>query len=207
MLKYSGSAVGFLLLLAFPLKAAGGSVTLRADPRQSDFSIYLYKGGVFGAFAEDHWLQAVRYSIEVEWDEETPARSKVLVSIPTDAVQVIDPKTTDLKRRDLQDRLESSRMLDVNRYNEILFQSEKVERRGRNQFHVSGSLTMRNQTKPLELDVELERQGEIWRARGEVTFRQSDFGIQPFTGFRGGVKTKDDARVVFNIVLRPVSRP
>ena len=207
MRKHAGSAVGLLLLLALPLRAAAGGGTLRADPRQSDFSIYLYKGGVLGAFAEDHWLQAVRYLIEVEWDEEAPTQSRVRVSIPTEAVLVIDPKTTDLKRRDLQDRLESSRMLDVNRYNEIRFQSEKVERRAGNEFHVRGSLTMRDQRKPLELDVVLERQGEIWRVRGEASFRQSDFGIQPFTGFKGGVKTKDDVRVVFNIVLRPVSRP
>ncbi len=206
MRKHTENAVWFLLLLLFPLTAAAGSVTLRADPRESDFSIYLYKGGVLGAFAEDHWLQAVRYAIEVEWGEAAPAQSKVRVSIPTEAVLVIDPKTTDLKRRDLQDRLESSRMLDVNRFSEILFESTRVERKAGNQLHVSGNLTIRDQTKPLAFDVELERQGEIWRARGEATFRQSDFGIQPFTGFKGGVKTKDDAKVVFNIVLKKASR-
>jgi polyisoprenoid-binding protein YceI len=98
-------------------------------------------------------------------------------------------------------------MLDVNRYNEIRFESEKVERKTANQYRVRGRLTIRDQTKPLEFDVMIERQGGIWRAWGDGTFQQSEFGIQPFTGFRGGVKTKDDVKVVFNIVLKPVPRP
>ena len=198
-------AIALLVLLAFPLRAAASSVPLRADPRESDFSIYLYKGGVFGALAEDHWLQAVRYSIEVEWDEEAPEQARLRISVPTEAVLVIDPKKTDLQRRDLQDRLESSRMLDVNRYEQIVFESTKIEPKPGHQYRVSGNLTIRDQTRPLAFDVVLERQGENWRARGEATFRQSDFGIQPFTSFKGSVRTKDDARVVFNIVLKPSS--
>jgi hypothetical protein len=49
------------------------------------------------------------------------------------------------------------------------------------------------------------KEGEAWRARGAVAFKQSDFGIRPYSGFAGTISVQDEVKVDYDIVLAPAS--
>lgn len=48
------------------------------------------------------------------------------------------------------------------------------------------------------------REGAGWRASGTLRFLQSDFGIEPYSGFLGTIAVQDEVQVEFDLFLAPV---
>jgi polyisoprenoid-binding protein YceI len=46
-------------------------------------------------------------------------------------------------------------------------------------------------------------EGDGWRVRGGVKFKQSDFGITPFSGFLGTIAVHDEVEVALDLLLTP----
>jgi hypothetical protein len=44
--------------------------------------------------------------------------------------------------------------------------------------------------------------GDLIRASGEFTLRQTDYGIQPFSAIGGAMKVKDELKFCFEMVVR-----
>jgi hypothetical protein len=63
--------------------------------------------------------------------------------------------------------------------------------------------TLHGQTRPVDASYRAERDGDGWRVKGKARFRQSDFGMKPFTGAGGTVGVKDEIEVTFTVTLRP----
>lgn len=112
-------------------------------------------------------------------DETTPANSKVEVSIPTTGL------VTGLPRFD--EHLKSADFLDVAKYPTATFVSDKVELTSQDTAKVSGMLTLHGVTKPVVLDVRLNKIGENpmnhlktagFSATG--TIKRSEFGISAY---------------------------
>lgn len=65
---------------------------------------------------------------------------------------------------------------------------------------IKGTLTMRGVSRGVQLQVTSPEPG---RYRGSTTFRQSDFGITPYSGFFGALKLKDEVAVEFEVTIPP----
>ena len=63
-------------------------------------------------------------------------------------------------------------------------------------------LTLRGQTRPVDAAFEAARDGDGWSVRGQARFKQSEFGIAPFSTFGGTVGVKDEVEVTFHLALR-----
>jgi polyisoprenoid-binding protein YceI len=84
--------------------------------------------------------------VEVEDDEPTTAVATLTVNVAS-----LDTG------QDMRDNhLRSADFFDVERYPEMTFASTGVESRGGNRYRVTGDLTIKDQTRPLSLDVEVE---------------------------------------------------
>jgi polyisoprenoid-binding protein YceI len=97
----------------------------------------------------------------------------------------------------------SDRVLDVQRYPTIVFQSTAISptgpATGTMTLRVTGALTLRGVTQTVTVPVEVQlAQGRL-TATGKVTVRQSAYGIRPVTAGAGTVKVKDDVDVVFTV--------
>jgi len=65
-----------------------------------------------------------------------------------------------------------------------------------------GELTVAGQTKEIEIPITaLRKDGGSMRGEGAVALKMTDFGIKPPTAMLGALKTKDDIRITFNVLL------
>jgi polyisoprenoid-binding protein YceI len=64
-----------------------------------------------------------------------------------------------------------------------------------------GELSLRGRTRPVDVAFEAERGPGGWRVRGRARLKQSDFGIEPFSGFAGTIGVKDEVEIELAILL------
>lgn len=81
----------------------------------------------------------------LELDEDDPTRSRAEVTIKAASID------TGVAARD--EHLRSPDFFDVATYPEITFRSTAIERRGDSTYRVSGDLTIKDVTRPVDLDV------------------------------------------------------
>lgn len=184
----------FLLAVLFGL---AGSAPLRAesrsiDPERSTLEIFVYKSGLFSAFADNHVIRAPIDEGRIT-DEGERA---VELTVKSARVIVLDPNMSADTRADVQARMLGPEVLDSSRYPTIRFVSHRVVADGPNQWRVSGELTLHGGSRVVSCVVAL-RDGHY---RGSTTIRQRNFGIQPISIIGGTVKVKDELRIDFDIV-------
>ncbi|HEX8953511.1 MAG TPA: YceI family protein, partial [Polyangia bacterium] len=99
--------------------------------------------------------QFEKWSGTLEYDETDPTRSKLEVHIDAASIDTRDDK------RD--GHLRSPDFFDVEKFPELTFKSTSVERAGDEELVVTGDLTIRGTTRPVQLKVEsLGRTKDPW---------------------------------------------
>jgi len=191
-------SVARALVLAVLLAVTCG-VGLRAESRsidteRSQLTVYVYKSGVFSAFADNH---VIRAPIAVGSLANEPPLS-VSLTVHAAELRVLDPNLAPARRAEVQARMVGPEVLDASRYPEIEFASTAVEAREAGELRITGRLTLHGQTRPVVVVV-AARDGVY---RGSVMIKQRDFGIQPVAVAGGAVKVKDELKIEFAIVPR-----
>ena len=114
------------------------------------------------------------------WDAEDPAASSVSVDIALDKLESFVPK--------LDEHLSSADIFDVAQFPTAHFESTSVES-GTDEGHflVAGTLTIKDQSKPVTLDVRLNGAGEHPMRKvpaigfdATATIKRSDFGVAAY---------------------------
>ncbi|MBV8902984.1 MAG: YceI family protein [Acidobacteriia bacterium] len=111
----------------------------------------------------------------IQFDEQQPANSRVEIHIDVNSIDTNDPK------RD--GHLKTPDFFDTAQYPQIKFTSTKVEPAGKDQYKLTGNLTIRGVSKPVVLEVEHGGQvKDMWgnnrggfSIKGEIDRR--DFGM------------------------------
>lgn len=110
----------------------------------------------------------------IQLDEKNLAQSRVDFSVDSNSIY------TDNDKRDAH--LRGDDFFAVEKFPKLTFQSKRVIPRGKNQFDVVGTLTMRGVSKPMMVPVTLlgvgpGMQGEVAGFRSEFSLNRKDFGI------------------------------
>ncbi len=182
-------ALGMLVATAAP-----GAETRPIDVEHSTLTVFVYKSGLFSAFADNHVIRAPIASGSVSAD----APLGVELSVRSANLTVLDPGMAAGKRADVQAAMLSPVVLDTGQYPDIVFTSTAIESVGTNRWTVTGRLTIHGVTRPTMFSVE-QRDGHY---RGTALLKQRDFGIQPISIVGGTVKVKDEVKVEFDIVTQ-----
>lgn len=133
----------------------------------------------------------------LEFDAEKPEAGRVQVEINSAELWSGEPE------RD--NHLRSSDFLDVRNHPRITFRSTKVAPTGRNEYKVTGDLTIRGVTRPATLDVRFLGQGKSpfddtrvgFAAR--TTLNRHDFGVSWNSEMKdGGVVVGDEVTVIID---------
>lgn len=112
------------------------------------------------------------------YDPDNVAASSVQVTLPLAGLDALVP--------DLTDHLRSADFFDAEKFPNITFKSTKVEAAGEGKLKVSGDLTIRDVTKPVVLDVTLNKAGEGRNGQPKIgfdatsTIKRSEFGVGRF---------------------------
>jgi polyisoprenoid-binding protein YceI len=162
------------------------------DVNKSSLKIRVFKSGAFSAFAHDHEIQAPIEEGKI--DSSTPA--SVQLRVDARKMRVLDPDIAADKRAEIQQTMQSAKVLDVEKFPEISFQSKTVAGRGDAHWEVHGELTLHGKKQPVAVEVTLQS----GHYRGSASIRQSDFGIDPIRIAGGTVKVKDEVKIEFDIV-------
>jgi polyisoprenoid-binding protein YceI len=162
-----------------PSRAPNGSYTVDFEHTQVLFSIlHLGLTDFFGRFD--------KISGTLAYDGKEPERSSLSITIDTTSID------TPLDR--LTDDLKGGSVFDTAQFPTATFISSSVARTGPDTGRIAGLLTIRNQTKPVTLDVTFNGSESSPLAGGyalgfhaTTTIRRSDFGLNrtiwsPFVG-------------------------
>ena len=118
-----------------------------------------------------------RFDAQFQFDAEDPTRSSLTVTLPIDSIDTGVPA--------LDEHLKGPDFFDAAQYPTATFRSTRVERTGDNTLKVAGELTLHGVTKPVVLDVTVNKVGA---SRGQpaagfdatATLKRSDFGVDRF---------------------------
>jgi len=120
-----------------------------------------------------------RFEGDFRFDPTDPTKSSVAVTIPVDSIDTGVAK--------LDTHLKTDDFFDVARYPTATFKSTRVERSGEHGLKVTGDLTLHGVTRPVVLDVVVNKVGQhpmAGRAAAgfdaSATIKRSDFGISNY---------------------------
>jgi len=181
-------------VLAAALAASASPLLAETRPinvNDSTLTVFVYKSGLFSAFADNHIVKAPIASGSIS----DAAPLSVELTVHSADLRVLDPDLSADKRADVQARMLSADVLDVAKYPEIVFASTAIESSGADRWNVTGRLTIHSRTRSITFPV-ARMNG---RYRGEVTIKQRDFGIEPIRIAGGAVKVKDELKIQFDI--------
>lgn len=115
----------------------------------------------------------------IVYDADHVGQSSVKVTIPLSGLDTGVP--------DLDEHLRSGDFFDAGKYPTITFNSTGAEAAGDNKLRVTGDLTVHGVTKPVVLDVTLNKTGEHPLGKraavgfdASTTIRRSDFGVDKY---------------------------
>src|SRR5262245_116285 len=138
------------------------------------FQIHTGTGGLFGAFAHDHLIEAQKITGCATLDPADLTRSSIKLVFTTAGLRVLDPRESATDRAKIQTNMEMD-VLRIAEYPQITFESTGIERSdSASTFRVRGNLTIRGKTQPITLPVTIARvEDGVYRATGEYKFKQT----------------------------------
>jgi polyisoprenoid-binding protein YceI len=163
------------------------------DTERSTMTIHVYRSGVFSFAGDNHEIRAPIAAGTVD-----DGKQSVEISVDASKLKVLDPKMSDDKRAQVQQKMLSPEVLDPEKFPEIRFRSTRVEQKGSAGLAVTGDLTLHGQTHPVVVNVS----GKGDHYTGKATVKQTEFGMKPVTVGGGTVKVKDEVEIEFAIVTR-----
>jgi polyisoprenoid-binding protein YceI len=183
---------------------AGLAVSYQIDPRLSRFQVRAYAGGMLSAFGHNPVIAIRDFSGEARFQPELLEDASLHLTFAAASMAV----TNDISEKDRAEieRAMQEQVLESARYPNIAFDSSGVtaSKTGEGQYRVKidGNLTLRAVTRNQQIPAFVNLTGDTFRANGEFTLKQTDYGIKPVSVAGGSLKLKDELKFIFDIVAR-----
>jgi polyisoprenoid-binding protein YceI len=195
---------------------AGAPAVARADPpalhavlARSRIVVHVLKKGLFSGMAHDHHFVPGDWNAKLSFDAAHPAETRVEVIIAAASLRDEQPDLSPEDRQKVNGQAAGGDVLDAAHHPEIRFSAQRLELRapagaaasGEVQGVFSGTLSLHGRAHAVSVPVRAVEERGGWRARGTATFKQSDFGIEPYSGFLGTVAVHDEVKVDYDLFL------
>jgi polyisoprenoid-binding protein YceI len=205
------TVLAMLVLTAAPSE----ETRLQVLPEAEGLHVHVKKRGLFSAFAHDHDFEVTRWEGTAQLPDGDPARASVALVLRADSLRDREKGLSDDDRKKVEAQTAGPAILDAAHAPEITFRADGAvveavstgAAEGAVRGTLKGKLTLRGKTRPLDAAFQAWRKADGWVARGSARFRQSEFGITPFSGVGGTVGVKDEVEVTFALALRPRKGP
>ena len=178
------------------------------DAGMSRFTVRAFATGLFSAMGHNPTIAIRDFSGDAEFSPETPDQASLHLKIRADSLAVTDD-VSERDRREMEYTMNES-VLETSRFPEIVYESSTVSANpandGRYQMTLRGNLTLHGVTKTQAVPAQVSIMGDMLRANGEFTVRQTAYGIKLVSVAGGTLKLMDDLKCVFEIVARKVAQ-
>ena len=179
-------------------------ISLEIGPENAILLVRTHREGLGARAGHDLIIEATRWAGQVRIDAGEPPRGHVEVRVDTHSLEVREGHggarpLTDKDRLEIKGTIED-KVLHADRDPELRFTAEKVVVEDHH-VHLTGNLTIGRQTRPADVDVDLQQAADGLHARGAVQIRQTDYGIKPYSALMGMLKVADEVEVDFDVRL------
>jgi polyisoprenoid-binding protein YceI len=124
--------------------------------------------------------------------------------VRADSLSVAD-NISDKDRREIESQMREQ-VLETSKHPEIVYDSQSVTVKStadtQSDVVLIGQLTLHGVTRPQKVPARITVTGDLLRAFGEFSLRQSDYNIKPVSAVGGGLKVKDEVTFTFDIAAR-----
>ncbi len=183
----------------------GLSEEMRTDTSASSLRVRVGKAGVLSVLGHDHDFTPERWRADVSFD---PARPQDLhVDIAVEAGSLHDQER-DLSRKNratVDRQTAGPEVLDAKRFPEIRYRGAALEVHaaadGNLEGVVRGTLALHGVARPLDVPFRVRPGAGGYLATGAVGFRQSEFGIKPYSTAMGTIAVRDEVRIEFELAV------
>lgn len=167
------------------------------------FTVQAFATGILSAMGHNPKIGIRTFRGDVRFNPETLEASGFRLAIQAASLNVLDD-VSDKDRREIE-RVMKSEVLEIDKYPEISF--EEPSRIALNRIDgslfsatLNGNLTLHGVTRTEPIAARIVSMGEMLRASGEFTLKQSNYQIKPVSVAGGALKVKDDLKFSFEMV-------
>lgn len=179
-------------------------VQYEVDPKASQFTVQAFASGLISAAAHSPKIAIRGWKGVVSFAPDTISDASLKVSIRSGTLEVLDD-LREADRRELH-RVMFDDVLEVKRFPEVTYESSYigVERikDNLNRVNVEGRLTLHGVTNGQSFFSQVAFGVDSFRAYGEFTLLQSDYGIRIASIAGGTLKLQDELKFSFYVVAR-----
>ena len=190
-----------------PEPAPSGPVTYTLARSRSDVWVLVRYDRSALVAGHDHVLVASRFTGTVVYDPKDPSTCRIQVTVPAKAL-VVDPpgsrgraglegETSDGDKRKILSNALGKSQLHADAHPNLTFKSTSCAPKG-DRVAVSGTLTLRGQSKPVQVTMRITADDASFKAVGDLSFTHGDFGFKPFTAALGALRNDDGLRLHLN---------
>jgi polyisoprenoid-binding protein YceI len=199
------------LLALLATASLGRAEAYGVDEQRSELVVLVFRAGVASALAHDHVVRATRFTGTLEVDRALVAlAAEITVDARTLAVDEPDRRAShglagelsDEDREEVRATMLGAGQLDAARHPEVRFRAAQIDRAG-DGYRLAGDLEIRGTTRRVTFPLRVEAVGDELRATGALRFRQSEFGVEPYSAMLGAVRNQDEVELRFRIVAAP----
>jgi len=177
------------------------------DPAMSRFTVKAVATGMLSAMGHNPTIAIRDFSGEAEFAPGTLDHAALRLRIDARSLEVTG-NVSDRDRREMEQTM-NQEVLEVARFPEIVFEAANASpnKAGDGHYLVSllGNLSLHGVTRSQPVSAQIALQGDILRAHGEFSLRQTDYGIKPVSVAGGTLKLKDELKLSFDILARRVA--
>lgn len=180
----------------------GGRAHFVVDAKRSRFTVKAVATGILSAMGHNPTIGIRTFSGEVDFDPAALEAGRLSLTIQAASLSV-ENDVSDKDRREME-RVMKGDVLEVTRYPEIRYEASAIAvTKLDNSLYfatLNGSLSFHGVTRNQPFTARITTLGEMLRASGEFTLKQSDYQIKPVSVAGGALKLKDELTFPFEIV-------
>jgi polyisoprenoid-binding protein YceI len=175
------------------------------DPKGSTFTVRAFATGLLSSFGHNPTIAVPDLQGEVQFTSGGLEDASLRIVIQAASLVVTD----DISQKDREEieRRMHDEVLETDGFEEIVYDAARassVQKIAEGQYVVAlnGELTLHGVNRAQPVSARVTIKGEILRATGDFSIRQSDYAIRPVSAAGGTVKLKDELKLSFDITAR-----
>ena len=169
------------------------------DPRISRFTVRAFATGLLSALGHSPTIRIKDFQGEVRYVPDSLEGAGLSLRIDVRSLSVQD-QISDNDRREMERQM-NDEVLETTRFPEIVYECSRVSGTG-GTVTLEGQLSMHGVTRNEPVEARFYTMGNLLKAAGEFTVRQTDYNIKLVSAVAGTLRLKDELKLAFDIAAR-----
>jgi polyisoprenoid-binding protein YceI len=189
------------------------AATYKVDTAKSELVVQLFREGIASALAHDHVVRATQYTGTVNFDPAAATGASIQLEVRALGLEADEPamrakyetrgELSEKDRQKINATMHSEKQLNTSKFQTISFKSTNIQEQANGKYMVTGNLTIRGKTNRVSFPATAELKDGVFYGKGQIKFKQSSFGYEPYSAFLGAIRNQDGVVLNVNIVADP----